>query len=223
MKLTLPLAFVLAAQTAFSAPLDQSEDDNVDPLEFKNYEIGDSRHSQSIEVNFGGGLANSIFYPSIAWNKIFWGGAGEIHIPFVYWVAHTEPTSESGAEFADPSHTLIGSGLQIRYFKNNVDQGLFWGGGIKINYWDISYNRIKQNQLDPKVPTSETSWNIIPLVETGYLYPIEQVRDLYAQASGEIGWNLVQDSYEEQETRGELPFSKTSFYWTIQAGLSYAF
>lgn len=212
------LGLALCAQFVQAA-----EEDNVDPLQFRNYEIGDSRVSQSFELNYGGGISNTIFYPSIAWNKVFWGGAGAVHIPFVYWLDGTLPTSSEGSTFANPSHTLIGSGLQLRYYHSNNYQGWFYGGGIRFNYWDINYDRVKKHNLDTLVPIHDRSFNVIPLVENGYLYPIEQVRNLYAQGSLELGANLVQESYEKQIDWGDLPFAKTSFYWTVQAGISYAF
>lgn len=193
--------------------------------EFRNYEMGTSRHNYSFELNYGGGLANSVFYPSIAYNRIFFGGAGEVNIPFTYFFNTANPEKlkddATPGEFVDPYHKLIGSGLKLRYFTQNTDEGLFFGGGVRINYWDINYTWLKVSGSRPKV--NEQSWNVIPLFESGYNYPIEQIRNFSVQASGELGWNLVQDTYDLAGDRGILPFAETKYYWTVTAGVVYAF
>lgn len=206
------------------SPIWATEEESYDPQEFRNYEMGSSRYNHVFELNYGGGLANTVFYPSLAWNIVLWGGAGAVHIPFVYWIDHTTPTSNiAGSEFAKASHKLYGTGLQLRYFHNNNYSGLFYGGGIRMNYWDINYSRVKQNYLNKYVPVQENSYSVIPMAEIGYVYPIEQVRNLLVQASAESGVHLVQESYEQDNNRGDLPFAQTSFYWNTQLGISYAF
>jgi hypothetical protein len=197
--------------------------DNYSLDEFNKANMGQSHHTSSFEFNLGGGLANVIYAPSFGYNWIFQGGHGQINIPLTLWFSRYMPENIEGGnqKFKDPMHLLIGSGLRLRYFHDQIDEGLLYGGGLKINYWQIGYQIDYQNRADSTV--SDISLNVIPHGEVGYLYPIEQVRNLYAQGLAEIGWSLVQESLEGSSNLGTVPFNKSRFYWNLNVGLTYAF
>jgi hypothetical protein len=198
-----------------------------DPATFRNSEYGTARFTQSFEVNLMGGMANSVFGYSLAWNRIFQGGKSEIHLPFTWLPLGTEPSEKpdyasTKIRISNPSHQLIGLGLIYRhYFGENYD-GVIVGGGIRGNYWKIGYDFSSQDGAKSR-PINKEIFSLIPLAESGYSYPIEAVRGLSARGTVELGWILVQENYESQDIAVRFPIEETMPYWTINLGAVYAF
>jgi hypothetical protein len=223
----LALCLLIPGAYAQETVADTAEEEiRIDPTTFRNAELGTSRNQYSVEANFMGGMANNVWAYSLAWNWILRGGKIELHIPFTWWTMATMPERVENEtvmfEVQDPSHQLIGTGLIYRSYYGEEDAGWFYGGGIRANYWQLSYDKAQDGSRDVKPKKSEF-FSLIPLAESGYSYPIEAVRGLGVKSSIELGWILVQEDYETADDSVELPFDQTMPYWTVNFGAVYAF
>lgn len=197
----------------------------------EEHRLGRAKLDDVFELNFMGGLANKLYAYSVAYTRIVNSGRAEVTIPMTLWKDALSPEDTSGtAKISNSSNTLFAIGLKYRVIPSRSGEGLFYGGGIRINYIITQYQR--------DIPGSGLKDfqfvypNFIPLAEIGFKENL--ATEWGYKVSAEGGWifsdydNLNNLKGNETGTPkgdpGRTPvYGKTQAFWTVNVGIFYAF
>lgn len=194
--------------------------------------LGRAKKDHHIEANIlAGPFAFKYIGYSLAYGYIYNDGIGEINVPFSIQSFGNAPTPVSGTQaYSDVSNLVIGTGLKIRRFNNEIDEGMFVGGGLRIWHIMTSYSRSFKNE-PTKFEFSFQNWS--PLAEVGYTQKF--TTNFGANYSMELGGSfstyepLIENTNEQTNVDnpgdpGHTPaFDYTGVYYAINIGAFYAF
>ena len=194
--------------------------------------LGRAKKDHHLEVNvYAGAFGFKHVGYSIAYGYVYNDGLGEVNIPFSYQPFGQPPTPANGTMvYFNPSNVVIGSGLKIRKFKNEIDEGLFYGGGLRIWHIITKYERLK-NKIPTAYEFSYQNWS--PLTEIGYTQKFSTT--IGANYSIELGGSFsTYDDLTENintDTAEDVPgdpghtpaFDYTGVYYALNMGIFYSF
>ena len=205
--------------------------------------LGRAKKDNMIEAGFSGGLANKLWAYDIAYTRVVFDGVAAVTFPITVWQTKDLPESTTDQNMRDGKNLLIGVGAKVRYFHNQIDEGLFYGLGGKIFHIITEYERQKQG-TNVWYSNKFSYQNFIPTSEVGYLYKF--MPEFGVLASAELGVKF--STYDElnNEVGGEQakgPEATTAdknpkgdpgrtpvfgdgsqwWYYTINVNLLYAF
>lgn len=184
--------------------------------------LGRAKKDHHIEANLFAGFANKLIGYSIAYGYIVDDGLAEINIPITYMVASELPNDANGSaqwdESKPPSNTLISIAVKYRRFKDQIDEGLFYGGGLRLWYIDETYSRVINGN---SIEYNETFQVWSPISEVGYTYKVST--DFGINSSLEVGGAFSTFPDPPNDPGRESVWSTTGLYYGINIGGFYAF
>lgn len=193
--------------------------------------LGRAKKDHHIEANlFAGPFAFKYIGYSIAYGYIFDEGLGEVNIPFSIQPFGFAPTNETGKDYIDPSNLVIGTGLKIRKFKDQIDEGLFYGGGLRVWHIITKYDRDTGQDEPVEFEFSYQNWS--PLGEIGYTqkFSTEWGANYSLELGGsfstyeELAENTSDDKTDNPGDPGHTPaFDYTGLYYAVNVGAFYSF
>lgn len=146
--------------------------------------LGRAKKDNMIEAGFSGGLANKLWAYDIAYTRVVFDGVAAVTFPITVWQTKDLPESTTDQNMRDGKNLLIGVGAKVRYFHNQIDEGLFYGLGGKIFHIITEYERQKQG-TNVWYSNKFSYQNFIPTSEVGYLYKF--MPEFGVLASAELG------------------------------------
>jgi hypothetical protein len=196
-------------------------------------QLGRAKKKHNFGLNTMGGLSNSLLAYSISYGKIINAGESEFTLTLTYWETSDKPvengSSKSILQVIDSKNVLLGFGVKYGSFFINLDEGFYYGGGLRVNLWETSYTRTNPKKPQ-KVKYRFQYQNIIPLLEIGYKYKFSVDWGLNFSAEG--GWSLSTfDEANNLEAKGAITnvppgdderhplFSENTYFWTVNIGV----
>lgn len=182
--------------------------------------LGRAKKDHHIEANIMGGYALRHVGYSIAYSFIVNDGLGEVNIPVTYQVDGSLPKDNNGSAvfIGKGENTLASLAVKYRKFKDEIDEGLFYGGGLRI--WHIT-GKYQRDINGTTTDFSDTfqAWN--PLAEIGYTYKVSTEFGLVS--SMELGGSFSTFPNPPNDPGRESVWSHTGVFMNVNLGAFWAF
>lgn len=192
----------------------------VKPQEF-GQKLGRAKKDHHLEANLFGGFANKFIGYSIAYGYIVSDGLGEVNIPITYMPKSEQPnTTNKGVIWgSEPfEQTLMSIAIKYRKFRDQIDEGLFYGGGLRVWHITDSYQRLI-NGTPKDYEDNFQVWN--PLAEVGFTHKLST--DMGINTSLEFGGSFSTFPNPPNDPGRESVWSITGVYYSLNLGVFYAF
>ncbi len=233
--LTSLLALALIS-TAFAQEDGEESSRSRELVDAKDFgrKLGRAKKDHMIEVGFMGGMSNTLYAYSVAYTAIVFDGIAAVTFPItVMQTSHLPEGGDNQMVLSNGENMLIGVGAKVRMYVNQIDEGLFYGGGGRIFHITSEYNRMPKSEGAKNWHYKFTYQNFTPLGEIGWQYKFRP--EFGCIASGELGYQFT--TYDEltnldaggaldnpKGDPGRTPlFGRTMVHWTINASIFYAF
>lgn len=182
--------------------------------------LGRAKKDHHIEANLFGGFANKFIGYSLAYGYIVNDGLGEVNIPITYMPKSEQPNTTNTVIWgSEPfKQTLMSIAIKYRKFRNEIDEGLFYGGGLRVWHITDAYQRIKNGEPDDYKDSFQV-WN--PLAEVGYTNKLST--DFGINTSLEFGGAFSTFPNPPNDPGRESVWSLTGAYYSLNLGAFYAF
>jgi hypothetical protein len=110
--------------------------------------LGRAKNNNAIEINYNPSNYFGYTAYSVSLNRVVGDGAGEVLFPFTYnqvKEADQFRAEPGGAvlEASNQKYLIYGAGLKYRTFSNQIEEGLFYGGGLKFYHFVWNYTKNK--------------------------------------------------------------------------------
>lgn len=198
--------------------------------------IGRAKNDNVIEITYSPGVVNDFLVGTLAYNRIVGNGIGEVSIPLSVTqfkdkeMKKADGTTDSLAMFG-PKYTGIGSGIKYRNFPNGLEEGMFYGGGLRVYHWIWEYQKLSSTSSTPKSLKRQFQ-TFAPLTELGFIKKFSPQASFVI--SGELGVALhTLDVLEIGNEKAGTPFNQKDslnkldplklVFYTANAGFRFGF
>lgn len=229
--------------SAFASNSLNSDDDNVSASDFAKLngeKVGRAKIDNNLEIAYTPGIVNDILVGSLAYTRIIGDGSGEIIIPLVGTQFKDKDMKSPSTGLVDsiamvgPKYTGIGTGLKYRSFPRHLEEGPFYGGGLRIYHWIWEYQKL---QLDSKTLNKgllehrKHFQSFIPHMELGYIARLDKTLSFIISAEAGVALHTL-DPLELGREKNGTPFNQRTndkldpakfVYYSGNLGLRFAF
>lgn len=234
---TLSLLFGLSALPLLANQIEKDDQDNYNSADFAKLSgetMGRAKMDHVFEIAYTPGIVNDLLIGSIAYAHIVGNGKGEVIIPFVGTQFNGNELTNANGQIDSiamiaPKYKGIGTGLKYRNFVNRIEEGPFYGGGLRIYHWIWDY----QKQVSGKIVSRNRSFqSFIPHFELGYISKLDKSISFVSSIEGgvalhtldplELGLEKNGTPFNQRDSLGKLDPIKFAYY-SANIGLRFAF
>jgi hypothetical protein len=229
MRFSVLLVGCLSCSLAFA-----QEDDSKSFVNAKDFresietKLGRAKNNNAIEFQYAPSNYFGVTAYSVSYSRVVRDGVGEVIFPFTFnqftdadQMIQVNNQSIAGAK--DLKYKVAGFGLKYRAFSRQIEEGFYYGGGLKVYHfiWDFEKYNLATSDYNHK---SFQFQAFSPLFELGYLFSMSKNAQFVLGVEGGGVLNTF-DRNEAGKTTNKFskPGAENNVYGSGNVGIRFGF